>query len=273
MRRRRLGLELRAVREAKGLKGDETARRLKWAASKLSRIERGHIAPTLADVVKLLDLYGVGDQSRRDELTVLTKEARKKGWWQLYSDIPYSTYIGLEAEASEMLTYQHVVPGLFQTEKYAEVINKSTVPGMTEEALEQRVEVRIARQAILTRPSPMEVRAVLDESALRRMVGGPVVMREQLEQLLKLTELPSVLMQVIPFSAGGHPGTLVGPFVILRYQDPADPAVLYVEGNADPYLDREGEVERFTKTFDVLRASALSVDHTRALIRKLVTEL
>ncbi|MEU7268313.1 helix-turn-helix transcriptional regulator [Streptomyces asiaticus] len=273
VRRRRLGLELRAIRERAKLKGDEAARRLKWSTSKLSRIETGRVAPTPADVTALLDLYGVKDRKRRDELAVLTREARKKGWWQLYTDIPYSTYIGLEAEASEMLTYQHVVPGLFQTERYAEAINKATVPGLTDEALEQQLEVRLTRQAVLTRPSPLEVRAVLDEAALRRMVGGSDVMREQVGRLLELADQPHIIVQVIPFSAGAHPGTLVGPFVVLRYPDPADPDVLYVEGNADPYLDREGEVERYTKTFDYLRANALSVNGTRAMMRDLVKEL
>ncbi len=210
------------------------------------------------------------DQARRDELAVLTREARKKGWWQLYTDIPYSTYIGLEAEASEMLTYQHVIPGLFQTERYAEAINRATGPGLTGEALEQRVEVRLTRQAVLTRPSPLEMRVVLDESALRRLVGGADVMQEQIARLLELAALPNIIVQAIPFSAGAHPGTLVGPFVVLRYSDPADPDVLYIEGAADPYLDREGEVERYTKTFDHLRGSALSVDATRAMMEDLV---
>ncbi|MEE4595771.1 DUF5753 domain-containing protein, partial [Streptomyces sp. DSM 41524] len=138
---------------------------------------------------------------------------------------------------------------------------------------EQQLEVRLTRQAVLTRPSPLEVRAVLDEAALRRMVGGSDVMREQVGRLLELADQPHIIVQVIPFSAGAHPGTLVGPFVVLRYPDPADPDVLYVEGNADPYLDREGEVERYTKTFDYLRANALSVNGTRAMMRDLVKEL
>jgi hypothetical protein len=230
-------------------------------------------------VTKLLDLYEVDDSECRDQLGVLTREARKKGWWQLYSEVPYSTYIGLEAEASQMLTYQHVVPGLFQTERYAEAINRATMIGLTamigltEDALEQRLEVRMTRQRILTRSAPLEVRALLDEAAIRRLVGGPQVMREQLVRLLEVAEFPHVIVQVIPFSAGGHFGTLVGPFVILNYSHSADPDIVYVEGSTDPYPDREGEIERYGVMFDHMRAAALSVAATQALIRNQVKDL
>ncbi|MYV99063.1 helix-turn-helix transcriptional regulator [Streptomyces sp. SID3343] len=274
VRRRRLGLELRAIRETNTrLNGDDAARALGWSNSKLSRIETGRTAPTAADVTKLLDLYKVEDAERRDELAVLTREARKKGWWQLYSEVPYSTYIGLEAEASQMLTYQHVVPGLFQTEHYAEAINRATTIGLNEDALEQRLEVRMTRQRILTRSAPLEVRALLDEAAIRRVVGGPQVMREQLERLLEMAELPNVIAQVIPFSAGGHFGTLVGPFVILNYAHPADPDIVYVEGSTDPYPDRDGEIEQYGVMFDHMRAAALSVAATQTLIRNQVKDL
>ncbi|MFE5325725.1 helix-turn-helix domain-containing protein [Embleya sp. NPDC056575] len=274
VRRRRLGLELRAIRESVGLKGEEAAKRLTWSNSKLSRIETGRTTPTAADVTKLLDLYDVTDTARREVLAVLTREARKKGWWQLYSEVPYSTYIGLETEASQMQTYQHVIPGLFQTEHYAEAINRATTIGLTEEMLEQRLEVRLTRQEILTRPAPLEVRAVLDEAAIRREVGGPDVMREQLRRLLDVADLENVIMQVIPFSAGAHFGTLVGPFVILSYSHPSDPDIVYVEGNTgDPYPDRTGEVEHYRVMFDHLRAATLSVAKTQDLIRKLSREL
>ncbi|MEU6850631.1 helix-turn-helix transcriptional regulator [Actinacidiphila alni] len=272
VRRRRLGLELRALRELAGLKGDEAAKRLKWSNSKLSRIELGRSPVTPADVTKLLDLYDVRDDERRDELAKLNREAKRKGWWQLYSDIPYSTYIGLEAEASTVLTYQHVIPGLLQTEDYAKAINEATMMGLTVDALEARLEVRMQRQGVLTKPDPLELRAVLDEAALRRVVGGKEVMAAQLELLLALGEQPNIIIQVIPFSAGAHHGTLVGPFNILQYTHPADPDVVYLEGSSDPYPDRDGDLERYGLIFDNLRASALSVPQTRALIKKLVTE-
>ena len=270
VRRRRLGQELARLRKTADLTASDVARQLRWSTSKVSRIEAGRVAPTPADVSRLLDLYKVADEEQREQLALLAKEARKKGWWQLYSDIPYSTYIGLEAAASSMLTYEHVVPGLFQTRRYAEEINRATDPGLTEEALEQRVDVRIQRQQVITGPTPMEVRAVLDESALRRMVGGRELMREQLQHLLEVADLPNVLLQVIPFSAGAQPGTLAGPFVILKFPEPEDPDVVYVEANSDQY---PADVQRYEKLFDHLRASAASVPQTLALIRNMVKEL
>jgi hypothetical protein len=218
----------------------------------------------------LLDVYEVTDEEQRKRLHTLTREARKKGWWQLYSDIPYSTYIGLEAEAESFLTYENVIPGLFQTSDYAQAINRATGPGLSEDVLEQRLDVRMQRQQVLTQSPPLEVRAVLDESALCRAVGGREVMRKQLARLLELAELPNILVQVIPFSGGAHPGTLVGPFVILRFAHPEDPDVVYVEANSDQY---PGDVQGHEVLFDHLRAHAVSVPQTLALIKNRMKEL
>ncbi|MFI7273090.1 helix-turn-helix domain-containing protein [Streptomyces sp. NPDC049879] len=270
VRRRRLGLDLKRLREGANLKGNEASRALKWSPSKLSRLEAGRTVPTPGDVTQLLDLYGVTDPEERDRLAKLTREARKKGWWQLYSDIPYSTYIGLESAAESMLTFQTVVPGLFQTSRYAEEINRATDPGLSEESLEQRLDVRMERQQVLTGSNPLVMRAVLDESALRRRVGGAEVMRDQLDRLLELSQLPNVLLQVIPFSSGAHPGTLAGPFVVLQFPDSEDPDVAYVEANSDPYPD---DAQRYTLLFDNLRGSAVSVTQTQAMIRSMKKEL
>ncbi|WP_432744500.1 helix-turn-helix domain-containing protein [Streptomyces sp. JH002] len=270
VRRRRLGLELKRLREGVGLKGNDAAKSLKWSASKLSRLEAGRSTPTPADVTKLLDLYQLNDEAQREKLAILTKEARKKGWWQLYSDIPYTTFIGLEAEAETILTYETVIPGLLQTSQYAEAINRATGPGLTDEALEQRLDVRMQRQQLLTQHNPIQLRAVLDESALCRMVGGPEVMRAQLAHLLDMADSPNVLLQAIPFSIGAHPGTLVGPFVILRFAHPEDPDVVYVEANADPYV---GNLQEHEVLFDNLRANAISVPQTLEMIRSRMREL
>lgn len=273
MRRRRLGLELRALREASALSGEDVAGRLSWSTSKLSRMEVGRNPPSPADLAKLLDLYGVTDPARREQLAVLLREAKRKGWWQVYSDIPYSTLIGLEAEAVSMLTYEQVIPGLFQTEAYARAIITGTIPGADAETLDQRVEVRLTRQALLTRERPLEVRAVLDETCVRRLVGGREVMRHQLGRLLELAGRPNVIIQVLPFDAGAHPGTMLGPFTVLGFEHPADPGVVYVEGDSDPYPDREGDLQRYTAAFDRLRSLALSVPQTKGLLRQAVEAL
>ena len=273
VRRRRLGLELRALREATGVSGEDTAGELGWSSSKLSRMEIGRNPPSPADLAKLLDHYGVTDQARRDELAVLLREAKRRGWWQIYSDIPYSTYIGLEAEAVSMLTYQQLVQGLFQTESYARAIIAETLPGVDAETLEQRVEVRLTRQAVLTRDRPLEVRAVLDETCIRRLVGGREVTKRQLARVLELAERPNIIIQVLPFEVGAHLGTMLGPFDVLGFEHPADPGVVYVESDSDPYPDREGDLQRYTAAFDQLRSMALSVPQTNDLLRKTVEAL
>jgi transcriptional regulator with XRE-family HTH domain len=273
VRRRRLGLELRALREATGVSGEDVARELGWSSSKLSRMEIGRNPPSPADLGKLLDHYGVTNGARRDELAVLLREAKRKGWWQIYSDIPYSTFIGLEAEAVSTLTYQQLVQGLFQTEAYARAIISETIPGIDTETLEQRVEVRLTRQAVLTRDRPLEVRAVLDETCIRRLVGGREVMRRQLGRLLELAERPNIIIQVLPFEVGAHPGTMLGPFDILSFDHPADPGVVYVESDSDPYPDREGDLQRYTAAFDQLRSMALSVPQTNDLLRQTLEAL
>lgn len=273
MRRRRLGLELRALREATSLSGEDVVGQLSWSTSKLSRMEVGRNPPSPADLGKLLDLYGVTDAARRDQLAVLLREAKRKGWWQVYSDIPYSTLIGLEAEAISMLSYQQVVHGLLQTEAYARAIIADTDPAIDPEILDQRVEVRMTRQALLTRERTMEVRAVLDETCIRRLVGGREVLRGQLSKLLELAGRPNVIIQVLPFEAGAHPGTMLGPFDILAFEHPADPGVVYVESDSDPYPDREGDLQRYTAAFDHLRSKALSVPQTNDLMRKALEAL
>lgn len=270
VRRRRLGLELKKLRDAAELKGAEVAKHLGWSTSKLSRIEAGRVAPTPSDVTRLLNLYGVADPAQYEKLAALTKEARKKGWWQLFGGIPYSTFIGLEAGAAAIWTYENVVPGLLQTKRYAEAINRSTVPGLSEDELEQRVDVRLQRQELLGKRDPIRVHAVLDESALARTVGGPDVMREQLGHLMELCQRPNIIVQVIPFSGGAHPGTLEGPFIILRYEHPEDPDVVYVEGSADQYPDA---VDRYEALFDNLRAHAASVPETLNMIKTRMDQL
>ena len=267
VRRRRLGLELRALREATGMSGEEVAGRLSWSTSKLSRMEIGRNPPRPADLGTLLDFYGVTDQGRRDQLTLLLREAKRRGWWQIYSDIPYSTLIGLEAEAVSMLTYEQVVHGLFQTESYARAIIAGTDPAIAPDTLDQRVEVRMTRQVVLTKERAMEVRAVLDETCIRRLVGGKEVMRRQLGRLLELAERPNVIIQVLPFGVGAHPGTMLGPFVVFGFEHSADPGVVYVETSSDPYPDREGDLQRYTMAFDRLRSMALSVPQTNDLLR------
>ncbi|MEV6987237.1 helix-turn-helix transcriptional regulator [Sphaerisporangium sp. NPDC051017] len=274
VRRRRLASELRRLRERAQLTLEEVGERLGWSATKLSRIETSRVGVTPKDVGLLLDLYGVGG-SRKDSLLKLARDARKKGWWQAYSDLSseYAAYIGLEAEAASMCSFAPLVlPGLLQTEDYARAVVRAGFVLASPGEVERRVEVRMARQAVLSQPTPLSLWTVVDESVIRRPVGGPEAVRAQLKQLIEVGSLPHVTIQVLPFTAGAHSGTS-GAFEILEFPDRADPDVVFLENLTDSlYVESETDVYRYRVAFDHLRARALDPDQSRYLITQTATE-
>src|ERR1700733_3359854 len=209
VRRRRLSLELRRLREAARLTCEEVAEHLECSASKISRVETGRVSVSPRDVRDMLALYGV-DPQQLDGLVQLARESRQKGWWHAYSDTMqprFATYIGLEDAAAEIRTYEvNLIPGLLQTEDYARtVISAGNLTG-SQEDVERRVALRMGRQPTLTGNEPPQLWAGLDEAVLRRTVGGQGLMRMQLDHLVELAATPNVAVQVIPFVAGAHPG-------------------------------------------------------------------
>ena len=276
-RARRLRHELRRLREQAGLTHSEVAHRLEWSASKLSRIENGQSRVNTGDVADLLDAYGITDQATREALIQLAREARRRGWWTRYTDILGSgTYIGLEAEASAIHTYEsQFVPGLLQTEDYARAAITGGQVRPDPDTVERRVAARIARQELLTRPEPPEIWAILDESVILRPVGGPAVMRAQLRHLTEVSTRPNatVTLQVLPLSAGAHPG-MNGPFVILGFQNPKDPPMVHLETATDGlYLEEPPDIERYTLRFSHLVARALGPNESRAIITALAERM
>jgi hypothetical protein len=267
LRRRRLSAELERLRRASNLTAAEAARRLDWNASKLTRMERNEWKrPLPRDVEDLLDLYGLNDAGERARLITLAREGRQRGWWQQYEaglNEQYAHYIGLETEAMAVVNFEALmIPGLFQTEGYASEVIRGGHAEITDEQIKKRVAVRAERQKVLTRDDPLRFSAVIDEAALRRRVGGPEVMREQLARLLEVAELPKVTLQVIPFEAGPHPGVL-GPFAIVKFANPADSEAVYVENLAGQYFFEESEqVDRYQVAFQRLVAVALSPKDT-----------
>lgn len=271
VRRRRLGQELRRLRERAALTGDQVAGLLGWSAAKVSRIETAKTSPRKADVEALLDVYEVATDRRR-ELLDLHREAGRRGWWEDYRDsLPqeYTTLLGLEAEASEARNWEpQVVPGILQTEEYArEVINagkRSTV--VPPAGVRSRVEARIARQqTILGADSRLRIWVVLDESVLLRGFGGAEVMRGQLRRLIDVAELPNVELQVLPFDAG-HP-VQTGSFLHLKFSEFHD--VVYLESLFSARFVEDDEMAYgYELAFDHLRMSALGVDASRELIKK-----
>lgn len=268
VRRRRLASELRRLRKDAGISLEDAARHLDLTHSTLSRVETGQagIRPPYVDA--LARLYGVND-TERDALVQLAREARQRGWWVAYSDVlseQYSAFIGFETEADSIRTYEpQTIPGLLQTEEYARALIRAQLPDATPENIERRVRVRMERQARMTANDPPHLWAIIGEPAIRYLVGGPAVTRAQLDHLAEMAELPHLTLQVLPYSAGAHPG-MGGPFVILGF--PTDADVVYLENlTSGLYLEGEQEVKRYNLIFDHLRATAARTDESRRLIQ------
>jgi len=276
LRARRLAAELQRRREATGMSREEVARQLEWSTSTLFRIETGRNRPQPGNVRMLLELYGVTGPER-DGLIQLTREARQPGWWHSFRDVlpnPYEVYIGLEAGAASIRNFEPiVVPGLLQTADYARETFRNGPIELDTEEVERLLEVRLARQKILTRDDRPRLWAVIDEAVIHRAVGGSEVMRGQLRHLADATRQGKTTVQVVPYRAGAHAGT-TGPFVILDYVEVTDPAVVYVETLAgDIYLEERSDVNRYTLAFDRLVAAALHPDDSVQLIEHLASSL
>jgi len=276
VRRRRLALELRRLREAARLTCEEVAEHLECSASKISRVETGRVSVSPRDVRDMLELYGVPEQ-QRDSLVQLSRDSRQKGWWHAYSDTiqpQFATYVGLESAASEIRVYEvNIIPGLLQTADYARTIIRSGTMNGNQEDVDRKVALRMARQPALTRDDPPMLWTVVDEAALRRRVGGTELMRMQLEHVLELSGLKNVAMQVIPFGAGAHPA-MGRPFVILVFPERIDPDVVYLEDLTSAfYLEDVDEVDRYNVFFNHLRATALSFEDSAALVTSALKDL
>ena len=270
VRRRQLIAELKRLREDAGLTQEDVAERLDWHHTKVFRIETGRTGPHPNDVRVMLDIYGVTDRPQRDALVQLAKDARQRGWWYSYRDVlpsRYEFFIGLEEEAATIQTFQlAVVPGLLQTVDYARALTGGGPLELDPDEIERRVEVRMTRQQVLARQSRPQLWAILDEAAIRRVIGGPAVMRAQLQHLLAASEQGKTTIQVVPYSAGAHPGT-AGSFIILGFAEPAEIDVVYMEtigGNMS--VDKAEEVQLYATAFDHLRAVALSPGDSRAML-------
>lgn len=278
VRRRRLGAELRRLREQQRLTTDHVAKQFGWHNAKVSRIETGRSAARPGDVQSLLDLYGTHDDLKRRALVALARNGNRRGWWQTYSDVltsAYTDFISLEADATVMRTYEcGLVPGLFQTAAYARDVIAGINMTETSEEVDRLAEVRQARQAVLTRPNPLEVWAVVDEGVLRtRTTGGPHVMCGQLQRMLDLSAFPNVTIQVMPQAAGPHPGRS-GAFAILGFPERHDMDVVLVENLTNAlYMEEQHEVDRYAAAFQRIVADALSLDDSLHLIRNLKDEL
>jgi len=266
LRRRELGARLRELRLGRGLTVEQVSELLLCSPSKVSRMETGHRGATLRDVRDLCQIYGLTDTSQVEYLMGLVREAKQQAWWQSY-DLDYATYVGLEQAATILSYYQStIVPGLLQTLGYARAMHEGSMPAeFTPERADKLIEVRMRRQQVLTRDPPLQLRVVLDEAVLHRVVGGPGVMADQLRHFNTIAKHRNVTLQVIPFSIGAHPA-MENMFNIIEFGDVA-PSVVYVEGLMGwLFLERENDVRRYAQVFKYLCEVALDPKDTIELI-------
>jgi transcriptional regulator with XRE-family HTH domain len=257
-----VGIQLHRFREAAGITPDQAAYEIRASRSKISRMENGLVRFKERDVTDLLTLYGVTDEKTRSGLVLLTRQANTPGWWSKYGDIMadwFEAYLGLETAASVIRTFElQFVHGLFQTEDYARAVTLLGHTAAPAEEIDRRVSLRLKRQDLLTGPMPPQVWSVIDEGALRRPVGGPAVMRAQLERLVELAKLRHVTIQVAPFSTGGH-AAAGGSFTVLRFSEQEVPDVVYIEQLTSAlYLDKRDDVDHYLEVMNHLSTEALT---------------
>ncbi|MQA88450.1 MAG: helix-turn-helix domain-containing protein [Streptosporangiales bacterium] len=267
-----LGAQLRRLREARGITREAAGEEIRGSHAKISRMELGRVSFRERDVADLLTLYGITDEQQT--FLSLARQANAPGWWHKYNDILpswFEIYIGLEEAASVIRTYEaQFIPGLLQTEDYARAVTQLGYPGWSAEEIERRVSLRMRRQQLLTRPHAPTLWAVVDEAALQRPLGGPRVIRAQLERLIEVVELPNVTLQIMPFRLGGH-AAAGGPFTLLRFPEPDLPEVVYLEQLTSAlYLDKARDIEHYKKVIDRLYVQAEPPTNTEKLLNKII---
>lgn len=272
-----LGRRLQDLREKAGLKREEAARVLHVTSATIRRMETAEVALKIPYVRLLLEAYGVSGPDV-ETFVALVEEANRPGWWQRFRDVLpdwFSVHVSLENSAKVIRAYEpQLVPGLLQTEEYARCVLRSGAVGRTSpKEVERHVALRMERQRLLTRPDPPRLWVLVDETALRRRVGTPKVMREQIDRLLEESERPNVTLQITEFSAGFHPGTH-GPFVLFRFDLPELPDMVYVEYlTGAVYLDERTEVASHLELLDRMSAQAATARRTREILHDLREEL
>jgi hypothetical protein len=271
-----VGSRLRQLRMEAGMSREQAGEAIRASEWKIHRLENGQVGFKERDVVDLLTLYGVTDAGEVAAVVGMALEANDTGWWHQYGDVLpqwFRAYVDLEQAASIIRTYEgQFVPGLLQTDDYARSVISRGLEESPED-IERRVSLRTARQAVLTRPDPPRLWAVVDEAALRRPVGSPEIMRDQLERLVEASRLPNVTLQVLRFGVGAHPA-MVGAFSILRFADLDLPDVVYLEHLTGAiYLDKREDVRQYLHVMDTVCVRGAPPEATPDIINAIVKEL
>jgi transcriptional regulator with XRE-family HTH domain len=271
-----LGKRLRHLREQAGVSFEEAARAIEVTALTVRRIEKAEVGLRIPYVRELLRAYGV-PAAEVDDFLALAREANKPGWWYSYRDVLpdwFSAYVSLESEAGVIRLYEpHYVPGLLQTRDYATALMRVGFPNETKQDVARRVALRMKRQDLLAKPDAPAVWAILDETVLRRPVGGPEVMRAQFDRLAEALDLPKVRIQIMRFGVGAHPGAF-GPFHHFRFGFSELPDIVYTESLVGAvYVDRPDVVVSYLEVLDRMSVQAEPVARTRAILGELRKEL
>jgi hypothetical protein len=276
VRRMLIGAQLRRLRTAKSISREQAGEAIRASEWKIHRLENGQVSFKERDVVDLLGLYGITDPGEVAAFVILAREANQPGWWHQYSDLLpqwFRAYVDLESAAALIRSYEsQYVPGLLQTEEYMRAVIRGAHLEESGAGIERRIELRLARQVLLTQRNAPRLWAVIDESALRRPVGGREVLRTQLERLVEAAEQPSITLQVLPFAAGAHPA-MIGAFTILRFPDLELPDVVYLEHLTNAlYLDKRDEVEEYLHVLETISLRAAHPDRTVDILRRIIKE-
>ena len=272
-----LGKRLQHLREKAGFTYEQAGRALDVTHVTVRRMEKAEVGLKLIYVEKLLQTYGLSEQSEIEEFLDLAKQANQPGWWHSYRDVLpewFSAFVSLEGESRVIRAYEpHYVPGLLQTESYARAVLRAGMPHAPEEEIRRQVALRLERQAVLERAEPPLLWVVMDETVLRRSIGGPEVMREQIDRLIAATELPYVRLQIMPFSVGPH-SAMYGPFHLFRFPIDELPDVAFAESLVGAaYFDQRNEVTTFLEALDRMCAQAAPVSRTEAILSAMRKEI
>ncbi|GAB2818055.1 helix-turn-helix domain-containing protein [Streptomyces daliensis] len=270
-----LGLRLRDLREKAGCSFSDAAKALSVNTTTVRRMEKAEVGLKPPYVEKLLKTYAVPEPEIAGFLA-LVDEANRPGWWHRFRDVLppwFSLYVSLEGEASLIRAYEpHCVPGLLQTEDYARALLRTGFPTASDRELDRRVALRMERQELLRGPDAPRLWAVLDEQVLRRHIGEPAVMRGQIDRLIKAVALPHVTLQILPFTAGAHPG-MFGPFQLFRFDIPEIPDIVYSESlTGAAYLDERPDTAAYLEVLDRMGAQAAPAQRTEALLGEIREE-
>ena len=275
--RRKLGIELRRLREAVKMTADEAAEQLELSASTISRSETGKVNVHPRDVDAMLRIYGVTDERKREALLALARKSRERGWWHAYRNVlapDVVSHISIEDGANQIRSFQSMlVPGLLQTEEYSRAVAAIFPRPEPPDVVDQQVEIRQLRQEILRRHDEVPLHVILDEAVLRRPIGGEPVMRKQLLHLLELTESLNVTLQIVAYEAGAYAG-LGGPFTLFGFAEPMDLAIVHVENQRSFFLiEDEDDIRHYEVVFQRVQKSALPVAESSGLVKRIAEGL